>query len=118
MKNINNPQFLKDYFELKGHRVAYKKFVIGLNTKLSTPITVDDQIQRLDFRPDLQYGELQELYRVFAELLAVEGILRRGYSKNSVYRWVCNPEHSNLNKKPQSMERAVREQIALHFNIH
>ena len=64
------------------------------------------------------YGEKQELYRIFAELLSVEGILKkgRGKSRRALYRWVCNSDHSNIGIFPQTLERGVSEQLRLHFN--
>ena len=103
MEKKNNPKYFNDFIKMSGHRVAYIKFINNLNTKLSTPLSADEKIIRFDFRRDLQYGELQELYRIFAEMLAVKGIINSKYNRNSLYRWICSPEHSNLRIKSHTM---------------
>ena len=98
--------------------MAYNKFIKSLNQMLATPVSMDEKISYLDFRSDFVYGEKQELYRVFAELIAVEGILKKSqdYSRRALYRWVCSPGHSNIGIFPQTLERAVSEQLRLCFN--
>lgn len=116
----NKSFYFNDFIQLRGHRVAYNKFINSLNTKLATPVTAEQKIDYLDFCSDFVYGEKQELYRIFAELISAEGILRkgRGKSRRALYRWVCSPDHSNLSIFPQTMERGVSEQFRLHFNGH
>lgn len=98
--------------------MAYNKFINSINQKLATPVTTEQKIGYLDFCSDFVYGEKQELYRIFAELLSVEGILKKGRdnSRRALFRWVCSPEHSNIGIFPQTMERAVSEQLRLCFN--
>lgn len=118
MKKKSEPCYLNDFFDMHGHRVAYKRFINGLNTKLSTPVSAEEKIVRLDFRTDFGYGELTELYFVIAEALAVDRFLRRGYTRNMLFRWLCSAEHSNLRKNWPTVERAVNECAALLFNSH
>ena len=65
---MNNNNYLNDLIQLRGHRVAYNKFINSLNQKLTKPITTEQKIAYLDFCSDFVYGEKQELYRIFAEL--------------------------------------------------
>ena len=110
--------YFNDFIQLRCHRVAYNKFINNLNQKLATPVSTEQKIGYLDFCSDFVYGEKQELYRIFAELLSVEGILKKGRSKSrkALYRWVCSAEHSNIGIIPQTLERGVSEQLRLHFN--
>ena len=94
--------------------MAYNKFINSLNQKLTKPITTEQKIAYLDFCSDFVYGEKQELYRIFAELLSVEGILKK--SRRTFYRWVCSRDHSNIGIIPQTLERGVSEQLRMHFN--
>jgi hypothetical protein len=117
-KAMTNKVFFNDFIQLRGHRVAYNKFINSINQKLATPVTTEQKIGYLDFCSDFVYGEKQELYRIFAELLSAEGILKKGRDNNrrALYRWVCSPRHSNIGIFPQTMERAVSEQLRLCFN--
>ena len=109
--------YFNDFIQLRGHRVAYNKFINSLNQKLATPVSAEQKIGYLDFCSDFVYGEKQELYRIFAELLSVEGILKkgRGNSRKTLFRWVCSASHSNIRIFPQTLERGVSEQLRLHF---
>ena len=111
---MTNNNYLNDFIQLRGHRVAYNKFINSLNQKLATPVTTEQKIGYLDFCSDFVYGEKQELYRIFAELLSVDGILKK--SRRSFYRWVCSRDHSNIRIITQTLERGVTEQLRLHFN--
>ena len=98
--------------------MAYNNFINSLNQMLATPVSTEQKVGYLDFRSDFVYGEKQELYRIFAELLSAEGILKkgRGKSRRALYRWVCNADHSNIGIFPQTLERGVSEQLRLYFN--
>ena len=111
---MTNNNYLNDFIQLRGHSVAYNKFINSLNQKLATPVTTEQKIAYLDFCSDFVYGEKQELYRIFAELLSVDGILKK--SRRSFYRWVCSRDHSNIRIITQTLERGVTEQLRLHFN--
>ena len=111
---MNNNNYLNDLIQLRGHRVAYNKFINSLNMKLATPVTTEQKIAYLDFCSDFVYGEKQELYRIFAELLSVEGILKK--SRRTFYRWLYSDEHSNIGIIPQTLERGISEQLRLRFN--
>ncbi len=73
---MTNNNYLNDFIQLRGHRVAYNKFINSLNKKLATPVTTEQKIGYLDFCSDFVYGEKQELYRIFAEV-----IICRGYTE-------------------------------------
>ena len=109
--------YFNDFIQLRGHRVAYNKFINSINQKLATPVSSEQNIGYFDFCSDFLYGEKQELYRIFAELLSVEGILKkgRGNSRKALFRWVCSASHSNIGIFPQTLERDVSEQLRLHF---
>ena len=115
----NNHYYFNDFIQLSGHRVAYNKFINSLNQKLAIPVTAEQSIDYLHFSR-LTHGDKQEIYRVFAELLSVDGILKpgRGNGKSALFRWVCSRAHSNLEIFPQTMERAVSLQIRMYFNEH
>ena len=54
-------------------------------------------IERLDFRPDLQRGDKGVIYRELAKLLrSGPYVLRSGFCKNDLFRWLADPRHSNF----------------------
>ena len=73
-------------------------------------------IERLDFRPDLQRGDKGVIYRELAKILSSgPSVLRSGFCKNDLFRWLADPRHSNLGTNFQSIQRAVNKIITLCF---
>ena len=73
-------------------------------------------IERLDFRPDLQRGDKGVIYRELARMLrSGPSVLRSGFCKNDLFRWLADPRHSNLGTNFQSIQRVVNKIITLCF---
>lgn len=73
-------------------------------------------IERLDFRPDLQRGDKGVIYAELAKLLrSGPSVLRSGYCKNDLFRWLADPQNSNLGTNFQSIQRAVNKMVTLLF---
>ena len=69
-------------------------------------------IERLDFRANLQRGDKGVIYRELAQLLCLgPSVLRSGFCKNDLFRWLADPRYSNLGANFQSIQRAVYQQI-------
>lgn len=69
-------------------------------------------IERLDFRPDLQRGDKSIIYTELARLLrSGPSVLRSGYCKNDLFRWLTDPRHSNLGITFLSVQRAVNKNV-------
>ena len=70
-------------------------------------------IERLDFRSDLQRGDKGVIYRELAKLLrSGPYVLRSGFCKNDLFRWLADSRHSNIGVTFQMIQRAVYQQIA------
>ena len=69
-------------------------------------------IERLDFRPDLQRGDKGVIYRELAKLLrSGPSVLKSGFCKNDLFRWLADPRHSNFGASFQKIQCAVYQQI-------
>jgi len=66
----------------------------------------------LDFRPDLQRGDKGIIYAELARLLCSgPRVMKKGFCKNDLFRWLSDPRHSNLGTNLQSIQRAVYQHI-------
>ena len=66
----------------------------------------------LDFRPDLQRGDKGIIYAELARLLrSGPRVMKKGFSKNDLFRWLSDPKHTNLGASFQKVKRAVYQWI-------
>ena len=79
-----------------------------LLTKTENPLL----IERLDFRPDLQRGDKSIIYAELARLLrSGPRVMKKGFCKNDLFRWLSDPKHTNLGTSFQKVKRAVYQWI-------
>ena len=79
-----------------------------LLTKTENPLL----IERLDFRPDLQRGDKSIIYAELARLLrSGPRVMKKGFCKNDLFRWLSDPKHTNLGASFQKVKRAVYQWI-------
>jgi len=79
-----------------------------LLTKTENPLL----IERLDFRPDLQRGDKSVIYAELARMLrSGPRVLKKGFCKNDLFRWLADPKHTNLGASFQSVQRFVYQCI-------
>ena len=79
-----------------------------LLTKTENPLL----IERLDFRPDLQRGDKGIIYAELARLLrSGPRVMKKGFCKNDLFRWLSDPKHTNLGASFQNVKRAVYQWI-------
>ena len=79
-----------------------------LLTKTENPLL----IERLDFRPDLQRGDKGIIYAELARLLrSGPRVMKKGFCKNDLFRWLSDPKHTNLGASFQKVKRAVYQWI-------
>ena len=73
-------------------------------------------IERLDFRPDLQRGDKGVIYSELARMLrSGPSVLKSGFCKNDLFRWLADPRHSNLGTNFQTIQDAVNKNIRVDF---
>ena len=66
----------------------------------------------LDFRPDLQRGDKGIIYAELARLLrSGPRVMKKGFCKNDLFRWLSDPKHTNLGASFQKVKRAVYQWI-------
>ena len=107
----NNPSRLLAFFSKK-HYGAYDKMIDELRPLLVNPQQSSWLIERLDFRPDLPRGSKNMIYLELARLLqSGSSVLRDGFCKNDLFRWLADPRHSNLGANFQSLQRAVNKAV-------
>ena len=71
-------------------------------------------IERLDFRPDLQRGDKGVIYTELARMLSSgPSVLKSGFCKNDLFRWLADPRHSNLGASFQTIQDAVNKIVRL-----
>ena len=91
---------------------AYDKMIDELRPMLMNPRQVSWQTERLEFRPDLPRGSNQQFYLSLARLLKPgKCVFAHGYCKNDLFRWLADPQHCNLGKSFQVLQRAVNKRI-------
>ena len=82
----------------------------NLSPLLSTPVHNPLLIERLEFRADMQRGDKGVIYAELATLLhAGPCVLRRGFTKNDLFRWLADPKNSNLGASFYAIQRAVNK---------
>jgi hypothetical protein len=87
---------------------AYDEMITHLRPLLLISQQNPRLIERLDFRPDLPRGAKGLIYLEIARLLqSGSSVLRRGVYKNDLFRWLADPQHSNLGASFQKIKRAV-----------
>ncbi len=91
---------------------AYDEMIYRLSPLLQTPQIDPRLIERLDFRPDLQRGSKNQIYIEIARLLkSGSSVLKRKYNKNDWFRWLADPNHTNLGVKFLSLQGSVNKAI-------
>lgn len=99
-------------FFSKKYYGAYDKMIDELRPMLMNPRQDSWQTERLEFLPDLPRGSNQQIYLSLARLLKPgNGVFARGYCKNDLLRWLADPQHCNLGKSFQVLQRAVNKCI-------
>ena len=107
----NSPKRLLALFSKKYYG-AYDKMIDELRPMLMNPRQDCWLIERLEFYPDLPHGSLKRIYLSIARLLKPGScVFACGYCKNDLFRWLADPQHCNLGKSFQVMQRAVNKRI-------
>ena len=102
---------MADFFNHDYYR-AYKETICRLAPLLLTPPQNPLLIERLDFRPDLQRGDKGIIYAELARLLrAGPDVLKRGFCKNDLFRWLSDPQCSNLGASFQTIKDSVYQYV-------
>jgi len=106
---------LADFFN-REYYGAYKEMIINLNPLLLRPNQNPRLIERLDFRTDLQRGDKGIIYAELARLLrSSPGVLRKEFCKNDLFRWLADPQHTNMHASFQKIQRATYQHIKEDF---
>ena len=80
---------------------------------LSTPVHNPLLIDRLEFRADLQRGDKGIIYAALARMLrAGPRVLRRGFKKNDLFRWLADPQNTNLGITFRTIKNSVYQYIS------
>ena len=75
---------------------------------LSTPVHNPLLIDRLEFRADLQRGDKGIICAALARMLrAGPRVLRRGFTKSDLFRWLADPQNTNLGTTFKSIQNTV-----------
>ena len=91
---------------------AYREMIRHLSPMLLTKTENPLLIERLDFRPDLQRGDKSIIYAELARLLrSGPRVMKKGFCKNDLFRWLSDPKHTNLGASFQKVKRAVYQWI-------
>jgi hypothetical protein len=107
MSNKKHVRLLVDFIH-RDFYWAYDEMIERLRPLLLTPQENPRLVERLDFRPDLPRGSKKLIYIEIARLLqSGSSVLRPCYCKNDLFRWLCNPKHTNLNVRMQTLQRSV-----------
>ena len=79
---------------------------------LSTPVHNPLLIDRLEFRADLQRGDKGIIYAELARMLrAGPRVLRRGFKKNDLFRWLADPQNTNLGASFETIQATVYQYV-------
>jgi hypothetical protein len=112
-KRKKHVHLLVDFINSDYYRF-YDEMIIHLSEKnlLLIPYQNPRLIERLDFKPDLPRGSKKQFYFELARLLQSGfSVLRRGYHKNDLYRWLADSRHSNFGASFQTIQGAVNQMI-------
>ena len=102
---------MADFFDCDYYG-AYREMIRHLSPMLLTKTENPLLIERLDFRPDLQRGDKGIIYAELARLLrSGPHVLKKGFSKNDLFRWLSDPKHTNLGASFQTIKDAVYQYI-------
>ena len=99
-------------FVKRDYYAAYDETIRNLGPLLLIPNQDPRMIERLDFRPDLPRGSKNLIYLELARLLqSGSSVLRDGFCKNDLFRWLADPRHSNLGASFQTIKDSVYQHI-------
>ena len=102
---------MADFFDCDYYG-AYRDMIRHLSPLLLTKTENPLLIERLDFRPDLQRGDKSVIYAELARMLrSGPRVLKKGFCKNDLFRWLADPKHNNLGASFQSVQRFVYQCI-------
>ena len=102
---------MADFFDCDYYG-AYREMIRHLSPILLTKTENPLLIERLDFRPDLQRGDKSIIYAELARLLrSGPRVMKKGFCKNDLFRWLSDPKHTNLGASFQKVKRAVYQWI-------
>ena len=102
---------MADFFDCDYYG-AYRDMIRHLSPLLLTKTENPLLIERLDFRPDLQRGDKSVIYAELARMLrSGPRVLKKGFCKNDLFRWLADPKHTNLGASFQSVQRFVYQCI-------
>jgi hypothetical protein len=111
MRNLKHVRLLVDFIN-RDYYWAYDEMIERLRPLLLTPQQNPRLIERLDFRPDLPRGAKKLIYLEIAWLLqSGDSVLRSRYYKNDLFRWLSDPNHSNLGASFQTIKKTVNEEL-------
>lgn len=106
---------MADFFDCDYYG-AYREMIRHLSPMLLTKTENPLLIERLDFRPDLQRGDKGIIYAELARLLrSGPRVMKKGFCKNDLFRWLSDPKHTNLGASFQKVKRAVYQWIDDYF---
>ena len=116
MRKQKHVRLLVDFINRDSLR-AYDEMISHLRPLLLIPNQNPRLIERLDFRPDLPRGSKNLIYLELARLLqSGSSVLRRGFCKNDLFRWLADPQHSNIGASFDSLQRLVNQEIRMIIN--
>ena len=102
---------MADFFDCDYYG-AYREMIRHLSPMLLTKTENPLLIERLDFQPDLQRGDKSIIYAELARLLrSGPRVMKKGFCKNDLFRWLSDPKHTNLGASFQKVKRAVYQWI-------
>lgn len=91
---------------------AYDEMMKRLCPLLLMPQQNQRIIERLEFRPDLPRGTKKLIYLEIAWLLqSGDCVLRSRFCKNDLFRWLSDPNHSNLGASFQTIQDTVNKEL-------
>ena len=115
MRNLKHVRLLVDFIN-RDYYWAYDEMIERLRPLLLTPQQNPRLIERLDFRPDLPRGAKKQIYIEIARLLqSGPSVLRSKYYKNDLFRWLADPQRSNLQATFQTIKESVNEELRPSF---
>ena len=102
---------MADFFDCDYYG-AYREMIRHLSPMLLTKTENPLLIERLDFQPDLQRGDKSIIYAELARLLrSGPRVMKKGFCKNDLFRWLSDPKHTNLGASSQTIKDAVYQYI-------
>ena len=115
MKKKKHVRLLIDFIN-RDYYWAYDEMMEHLCPLLLMPQQNQRIVERLEFRPDLPRGTKKLIYLEIAWLLqSGDSVLRSRFCKNDLFRWLCDPNHSNLGASFQTIQDAVNKEIRSDF---